>query len=53
MEAASHRSVPQQLDPRRRSADSQDFESALRQKIVGQEEALQAVVNLYQVFERG
>jgi len=53
MKPASHRSAPQQLDPRRRSADSQDFESALRQKIVGQEEAVQAVAELYQVFRAG
>ncbi len=42
-----------QLDPGRRSLDSLNFESALRQKIVGQEEAVQAVVDLFQVFRAG
>jgi ATP-dependent Clp protease ATP-binding subunit ClpA len=42
-----------QLDPGRRSADSVHFESALRSKIVGQDEAVQAVVDLYQVFRAG
>jgi hypothetical protein len=43
-------SVERQLDPARRSIESRDFESGLRRKIVGQEEAVQAVVDLYQVF---
>src|ERR1700730_18308492 len=38
------------LDPTRRSLESQEFEAALRQKIVGQEEGIRAVVDLYQVF---
>ncbi len=42
-----------QLDPGRRSSDSQTFESALRRKIVGQDEAVQAVVEMYQVFRAG
>ncbi len=42
-----------QLDPGRRSTDSVNFESALRSKIVGQDEAVQAVVDLYQVFRAG
>ncbi len=37
------------LDPNQRSIESRDFEAGLRQKIVGQDEALQAVVDLYQV----
>jgi ATP-dependent Clp protease ATP-binding subunit ClpB len=40
----------QHLDPSLRSLESQEFESALRQKIVGQEEGIRAVVDLYQVF---
>lgn len=43
----------QHLDPTQRSRESRDFESALRRKIVGQEEAVQAVVDLYQVFRAG
>jgi ATP-dependent Clp protease ATP-binding subunit ClpA len=39
-----------QLDPGLRSRDSRDFEAGLRRKIVGQQEAVQAVVDLYQVF---
>src|ERR1700726_1925265 len=38
------------LDPTRRSLESQEFEAALRSKIVGQEEGVRAVVDLYQVF---
>ena len=38
------------LDPTLRSIESQEFESALREKIVGQEEAILALVDLYQVF---
>src|SRR5580704_6912294 len=38
------------LDPERRSVESRDFETGLRRKIVGQDEAVQAVVDLYQVF---
>src|SRR3970282_133428 len=42
-----------QLDPTLRSAESQEFESALRQKIVGQEEGVRAVADLYQVYCAG
>ncbi|MGA8075438.1 MAG: AAA family ATPase [Candidatus Acidiferrales bacterium] len=41
------------LNPFMRSAESRDFESGLRRKIVGQDEAVQAVVDLYQVFRAG
>jgi len=41
------------LDLSRRSSDSRDFEAGLRGKIVGQDEAVQAVVDLYQVFKAG
>src|ERR1700683_532719 len=43
----------QQLDPSIRSTDSRDFEGALRSKIVGQAEGVQALVELYQVFCAG
>src|SRR5260370_5568964 len=39
-----------ELDTRKRSSTSRHFEDALRQKIVGQDEAVQALVELYQVF---
>jgi ATP-dependent Clp protease ATP-binding subunit ClpB len=42
-----------QLDLTRRSADSRELEAGLRRKIVGQDEAVQAVVDLYQVFRAG
>ena len=42
-----------QLDPTLRSLESRDFEGGLRRKIVGQDEAVQAVVDLYQVFRAG
>jgi len=41
------------LDPNKRSSDTIDFQSSLRAKIVGQEEAVQALVDLYQVFRAG
>jgi ATP-dependent Clp protease ATP-binding subunit ClpB len=43
----------QQLDPSIRSNDTRDFHNALRAKIVGQEEGVQALVDLYQVFCAG
>ena len=42
-----------ELDPRQQSSASSDFEHGLRQKIVGQNEAIQALVDLYQVFCAG
>ncbi len=42
-----------QLDPRQRSSLSRHFEDALRHKIVGQDEAVQALIELYQVFCAG
>jgi len=42
-----------QLDPTQRSLESREFEASLRRKIVGQDEAVQAVVDLYQVFCAG
>jgi len=41
------------LDPTAQGAESQELESRLREKIVGQEEAAQAVVDLYRVFRAG
>jgi ATP-dependent Clp protease ATP-binding subunit ClpB len=41
------------LDPSKRSTDTVDFQKALRSKIVGQEEGVQALVDLYQVFRAG
>src|SRR5580765_3046177 len=41
------------LDTGKRSSVSSHFEDALRQKIVGQEEAVQALADLYQVFCAG
>jgi ATP-dependent Clp protease ATP-binding subunit ClpB len=47
------RSWGRRLDPARKSAASRDFEAELRRKVVGQDEAVQAVVDLYQVFRAG
>jgi ATP-dependent Clp protease ATP-binding subunit ClpA len=41
------------LDPSKRSPQLQEFESALRAKIVGQDEAIEALVAVYQVFRAG
>src|SRR6059036_2917562 len=41
------------LDPSKRSTDTIDFQTALRAKIVGQEEGVRALVDLYQVFRAG
>jgi ATP-dependent Clp protease ATP-binding subunit ClpB len=41
------------LDPSKRSTDTLDFQTSLRAKIVGQEEGVQALVDLYQVFCAG
>src|SRR6476469_7813046 len=41
------------LDPTRRSSDAQDFETALRRKIVGQNPAVEKVVEIYQMFLAG
>jgi ATP-dependent Clp protease ATP-binding subunit ClpB len=43
----------QTLDPTIRSNDTRDFQQSLRAKIVGQEEGVQALVDLYQVFCAG
>src|ERR1700739_1922018 len=41
------------LDPTLRSIESQEFDNSLREKIVGQEEGIRALVDLYQVFCAG
>src|SRR5215470_16013982 len=41
------------LDSKKRSSAARHFEEALRKKIVGQDEAVQALVDLYQVFCAG
>jgi len=41
------------LDPERRSPDTMEFKNTLASKIVGQEEGVQALVDLYQVFCAG
>jgi ATP-dependent Clp protease ATP-binding subunit ClpA len=41
------------LDPTRRSSDAREFEAALRRRIVGQEQALEKVVEIYQMFLAG
>jgi ATP-dependent Clp protease ATP-binding subunit ClpB len=43
----------EELDTRKRSSASRYFEEALQRKIVGQREAVQAMVDLYQVFCAG
>ncbi len=41
------------LDPTRRSSDAQSFESFLRRKIVGQDDAIEKVTEIYQMFLAG
>src|SRR6202790_4610591 len=41
------------LDPSLRSIESQEFENSLKEKIVGEEEGVRALVDLYQVFCAG
>jgi ATP-dependent Clp protease ATP-binding subunit ClpB len=41
------------LDPLRQGEQSREFEARLREKIVGQDDAVQAVVDLYRVFCAG
>jgi ATP-dependent Clp protease ATP-binding subunit ClpB len=43
----------EELDPQKRSSTSCHFEEELRQRVVGQDEAVQALVDLYQVFCAG
>src|SRR5438105_4373346 len=41
------------LDPTRRSGDAQEFEGFLRRKIVGQNDAVEKVTEIYQMFLAG
>jgi len=41
------------LDPNRRSSDAKEFENAIRRKIVGQDQAVEKVVEIYQMFLAG
>ncbi len=51
MATASQSALIQKLDTKQRSSTSRHFEEALREKIVGQDEAVQALVELYQAHE--
>ena len=42
-----------QLDPTLRSVESQEFQASLKSKVVGQEEGVRALVDLYQVYCAG
>ena len=53
MATATQSTLIQELDTKKRSSTSRHFEDALRQKIVGQDEAVEAFVELYQVFCAG
>jgi ATP-dependent Clp protease ATP-binding subunit ClpA len=53
MATTTQRAQEKELDTKKRSASSRRFEGALREKIVGQDEAVQALVELYQVFSAG
>src|SRR5579863_7411844 len=41
------------LDPSRHSLESQEFETSMRRRLVGQEDGVRAVANMYQVFRAG
>jgi ATP-dependent Clp protease ATP-binding subunit ClpB len=53
MVTATQMAHTKELDAKKRSYTACHFENALRKKIVGQEEAVQALVDLYQVFCAG
>ena len=53
MATATQSALIEELDTKKRSSTSRHFEDSLRQKIVGQDEAVQALVELYQVFCAG
>src|SRR3984893_12978824 len=50
---SNNRASQQQLDPTLRSVESQEFQAALKSKVVGQEEGVRALVDLYQVYCAG
>lgn len=45
--------IKQVLDPNRRSDDAREFDAALRRRIVGQDPAVEKVVEIYQMFLAG
>jgi ATP-dependent Clp protease ATP-binding subunit ClpB len=45
--------VTNTLDPMRRSKDASHFENAMRRKVVGQDQAIEKVVEIYQMFLAG
>jgi ATP-dependent Clp protease ATP-binding subunit ClpA len=49
----NNRASQQHLDPTLRSVESQEFQAALKSKVVGQEEGVRALVDLYQVYCAG
>jgi ATP-dependent Clp protease ATP-binding subunit ClpA len=53
MATAAHSARTQEMDTNERSSTSCHFEDALLRKIVGQDEAVQALVDIYQVFCAG
>src|ERR1700745_2914403 len=53
MATATQSALMEELDTKNRSPTSRHFEDTLRQKIVRHDEALQALVELYQVFCAG
>src|SRR5271166_6386195 len=53
MATATQSALIEELDTKKRSSTSRHFEEALRQKIVGQDEAVEALVELHQVFCAG
>jgi ATP-dependent Clp protease ATP-binding subunit ClpB len=53
MATATQSAHGKELDARKRSSTACHFEKALREKIVGQDEGVQALVDLYQVFCAG
>src|SRR5450755_2814986 len=50
---SGNRGTQLQLDPTLRSVESQEFQASLKGKVVGQEEGVRALVDLYQVFCAG
>jgi ATP-dependent Clp protease ATP-binding subunit ClpB len=53
MATATQSAHSKRLDTKQRSSTSRHFEEELRQRVVGQNEAVQALVDLYQVFCAG
>jgi ATP-dependent Clp protease ATP-binding subunit ClpA len=53
MATATQSAHSKELDTQKRSSTSRHFEEELRQRVVGQDEAVQALVDIYQVFCAG